>query len=51
MPGVGVHLDIVLVWLSLNKSLRSKAKDENEHLTMNLDFNWTQLAPVRRFYS
>jgi hypothetical protein len=46
----GAHLDTIPGRLPFDRSLRFKAKYENEHLPMNLDSNWTQPALVQRFY-
>jgi hypothetical protein len=44
------HLDIVPVWLPLDRYLCFKAKYVNEHLSMNLDFNWMQACNVQALF-
>jgi len=44
---VYLTLSLVSYQLPFNRSLGLKAKDENEHLLMNLDFNWTQPCNVQ----
>ena len=47
----GVQLDAVFDWLLHNRFLRFKAKDKNEHLPMNLEFNCAEPVLVDKLYS